>query len=140
MIADPTGSTDLDASAVAEPDRTTRARRWREAAGVRWEAASLRARLIGLLVVLLLGALTATGYGVQRVLSGYLVRQIDSELIATADNARDDDRFLRGLLSSDGRRFPRRSWCSSASMGTIRCPRPRGSTKARIDDCPAFPR
>ncbi|MBK6870628.1 MAG: HAMP domain-containing histidine kinase [Kineosporiaceae bacterium] len=106
MIADPTGSTDLDASAVAEPDRTTRARRWREAAGVRWEAASLRARLIGLLVVLLLGALTATGYGVQRVLSGYLVRQIDSELIATADNARDDDRFLRGLLSSDGRRFP----------------------------------
>jgi len=40
---------------------------------------SLRDRLVGILVIALLAALGATGYGVQAVLSRYLVGQIDTE-------------------------------------------------------------
>ena len=45
-----------------------------------WERAPLRARLVTILLVALVGALAATGYGVQLVLRDYLVQQIDDQL------------------------------------------------------------
>jgi two-component system OmpR family sensor kinase len=48
----------------------------------RWAAVPLRARLVGILLTLLIAALTITGWGTQFVLKGYLVDQIDEELAA----------------------------------------------------------
>jgi two-component system OmpR family sensor kinase len=45
-----------------------------------WARVSLRARLVTILLVAVTAALTLTGYGVQAVLRGYLVGQIDAEL------------------------------------------------------------
>ncbi|MBL8932150.1 MAG: HAMP domain-containing histidine kinase [Kineosporiaceae bacterium] len=114
-------------------------RRWRTAATDRWEHTSLRARLVGILVLLLLAALTATGYGVQRVLSGYLERQIDSELIATADNARQDDRFLNGLVSQDRRRFPSSFVVQLSVDGHDRLPPISGFDQPPGKSLPTFP-
>jgi two-component system OmpR family sensor kinase len=45
-----------------------------------WDGVPMRARLIGIVVVLLVVALTATGWGLQHVLRGYLVARVDSQL------------------------------------------------------------
>jgi two-component system, OmpR family, sensor kinase len=44
----------------------------------------LRARLVGILVVLLLAALTVTGYATQHVLRNYLVGRVDNQLTGSA--------------------------------------------------------
>jgi len=54
-----------------------RARGW-------WDGVPLRARLVGILVVLLVAALAATGLGAQLVLKKYLVSQVDQDLSASA--------------------------------------------------------
>ncbi len=59
----------------------------------------LRTRLVGILVIALLAALAVTGYGVQAVLRGYLVGQIDDQLKATYRAATNDDRILNGIAS-----------------------------------------
>ncbi len=71
----------------------------------RARALSLRARLLGLLLALLLASLAITGYGVQRMLHGYLLHEIDEQLVATAHNASTDLGFLNALIS-ERRRFP----------------------------------
>jgi len=58
------------------------------------------------LLVLLLAALAATGYGVQRVISHQLEKQIDGELVQTAGKAKSDNDFLNALTQRDRRRFP----------------------------------
>ena len=45
-----------------------------------WDRAPLRARLVAILLVALVVALAGTGYGVQAVLRGYLVGQVDDQL------------------------------------------------------------
>jgi len=45
-----------------------------------WAGTSLRARLLGILVVALLGALALTGYGVQAAVRGFLIGQLDTQL------------------------------------------------------------
>jgi two-component system OmpR family sensor kinase len=64
----------------------------------------LRTRLVGILLVSLVAALAATGYGVQAVLRGYLVKQIDDQLTANYQVAQQDSRFINGIL--DGRSGP----------------------------------
>jgi two-component system, OmpR family, sensor kinase len=59
----------------------------------------LRTRLVGILLIALIAALAATGYGVQAILRGYLVGQIDDQLKATYRTSVNDDRFLNGLLT-----------------------------------------
>ena len=59
----------------------------------------LRTRLVGILLVALIAALAATGYGVQAVLRGYLVGQINDQLKATYRVATNDDRLLNGILT-----------------------------------------
>ncbi len=71
-----------------------------------WAAVPLWVWLLGILLALLSVALLVTGYGVQLVLRGYLVLQIDRQLVLTADNARSDGGFLQALLDADRRRFP----------------------------------
>jgi two-component system OmpR family sensor kinase len=63
----------------------------------------LQAKLVAILVVALAVALTAMGYGIQAVLSRYLVDQIDQQLIATAQHASQDPRFLTGLVAGADR-------------------------------------
>jgi len=50
----------------------------------RWDGVPLRARLVGILVVLLVAALTATGLGAQVFLKRYLTDQVDQALSPTA--------------------------------------------------------
>ena len=45
-----------------------------------WDRVPLRARLVAILLVALVVALACTGYGVQAVLRGYLVGQVDGQL------------------------------------------------------------
>jgi two-component system OmpR family sensor kinase len=45
-----------------------------------WDRVPLRARLVAILLVTLVVALACTGYGVQAVLRGYLVGQVDDQL------------------------------------------------------------
>src|SRR4051794_19594880 len=59
--------------------RTERLRR-------RWDGVPLRARLVGILVVLLVAALTATGLGAQLFLKRYLAGQVDQALSPAAVN------------------------------------------------------
>lgn len=72
----------------------------------RWRALPLTRQLVGILLVLLLVALTATGYGVQRLITNILVGQIDTSLVQTAQTARDDQGFLNALAGSGRARFP----------------------------------
>ncbi len=72
----------------------------------RWTALPLRTRLVAILLALLLAALAVTGFAVQRVLSAYLVDQIDRELVRTARLTRDDASIRELLGQSDRRRFP----------------------------------
>jgi two-component system, OmpR family, sensor kinase len=47
---------------------------------LRWEAAPLRARLVGVMVLLLVAGLALTGFASQYVLKSYLVGKLDSQL------------------------------------------------------------
>ncbi len=72
-----------------------------------WERAPLRARLVAILLAALVAALAGTGYGVQLVLRGYLVGQVDDQLLPTAGRAAEDAAFLRTLVQPRVRRpFP----------------------------------
>jgi two-component system OmpR family sensor kinase len=55
-----------------------------EALRTRWEGVPLRARLVGILVVLLVAALAATGVGAQLFLKRYLADQVDQALSPSA--------------------------------------------------------
>ena len=62
---------------AARPPRAEGMRAW-------WDGVPLRARLVGILVVLLIAALTATGVGAQVFLKKYLADQVDQALSASA--------------------------------------------------------
>jgi two-component system OmpR family sensor kinase len=64
-----------------------------------WAGVPLRARLVTILLVALLAALAATGYGVQAVLRGYLVGQIDDQLAGVYRIAETDRQFLTGVIT-----------------------------------------
>jgi two-component system, OmpR family, sensor kinase len=49
-----------------------------------WDGVPMRARLVGILVVLLVVALTATGWATQHVLRNYLVSKVDNQLATSA--------------------------------------------------------
>jgi two-component system OmpR family sensor kinase len=53
-------------------------------AGTWWDGVPLRARLVGILVILLVAALAATGLGAQFLLKRYLADQVDQNLSASA--------------------------------------------------------
>jgi two-component system OmpR family sensor kinase len=59
---------------------------------------SLQAKLVSVLLVALAVALALMGYSVQWVLKGYLIDEIDRQLLGTATHASRDTRFLNGLL------------------------------------------
>jgi two-component system OmpR family sensor kinase len=79
----------------------------------RLEGLSLRARLLAILVIALLAALTVTGYGVQLAMSRYLVQQIDDELVATYTRAMRDEGFVSSL---NGDRRPPTSFATFVSV------------------------
>jgi two-component system OmpR family sensor kinase len=81
---------------LASATRTRWATTRRAFAGV-----PLRARLVGILLVALLAALAVTGYGVQLVLSEYLVQQLDDQLHSTAAQVVNDPRLLRALSNQN---------------------------------------
>jgi two-component system OmpR family sensor kinase len=70
--------------------RLRRTRQW-------WDGVPMRARLVGILVVLLVAALTATGVGTQLVLKNYLNTQVNQNLSLPA---------VRELLAVIGRGGP----------------------------------
>ena len=79
-ITEPTGRPAEPADGADGPPASlvmNRARGW-------WDGVPLRARLVGILVVLLVAALAATGLGAQLVLKKYLVSQVDQDLSASA--------------------------------------------------------
>jgi two-component system OmpR family sensor kinase len=87
---------------AGEPDDGPAAGAARRPAGSRLAAIPLRTQLVAVLVGTLLLALAATGFGVQWVLRGYLVQQIDDQLSATYEQAvGGDDRLLSGLTRTD---------------------------------------
>lgn len=61
----------------------------------------LRARLVAILLAALLAALAVTGYGVQLVLSQYLVGQLDDQLRSTAVQVVKDPRLIRALSNQN---------------------------------------
>ncbi len=71
-----------------------------------WERSPLRARLVAILLVALVAALAGTGYGVQAVLRGYLVGQVDEQLLPAARRAAADADFLQAVVDTRGRPFP----------------------------------
>lgn len=73
----------------------------------RWSRVSLRARLVAILLVALVVALAATGWAVQGVLRGYLVDQVDDQLLVA----------LQGSVGDGGR--PGRAGQRFASPFTI---------------------
>jgi two-component system OmpR family sensor kinase len=79
----------------------------------RIEGMSLRARLLAILVISLLAALTLTGYGVQLAMSRYLVQQIDDELVANYSRALRDEGFVNAL---NGDRRPPTSFATFISV------------------------
>jgi len=93
---------DVDVDLDERPDTTPRpgslARRMRHDI----EGLSLRSRLVAVLVVALLVALTVTGYGVQAVLSRFLVGQIDDQLRTSYSRAVSDRFFVNGLVGEHG--------------------------------------
>ena len=91
----------------------------------------LRTRLVGILLVALVAALAATGYGVQAVLRGYLVKQIDDQLTANYQVAQQDSRILNGIPT--GRRRPRPPSHPSASSGTTRRHAARSPREPDVD-------
>jgi two-component system OmpR family sensor kinase len=68
------GSTDRP----TDPPERARIRTW-------WDGVPLRARLVGILVTLLIVALTATGWATQHVLHDYLLRKVDAQLTDSAN-------------------------------------------------------
>ena len=73
----------------------------RRSFGRRWDDVPMRVRLIGILVVLLIAALTLTGVATQYVLKGYLVNQVDAQLEASIPDVLRD---LDGGMSGDDKR------------------------------------
>jgi two-component system OmpR family sensor kinase len=71
-----------------------------------WDRVPLRARLVAILLVAVIAALSLTGYGVQYVLRGYLVGQVDDQLLPTARRAATDANFLQAVVQTRGRPFP----------------------------------
>ena len=49
----------------------------------RWDGVPLRARLVGILVILLVFALTVTGWGTQHILRNYLVGKVNDQLLSS---------------------------------------------------------
>jgi len=49
----------------------------------RWDGVPLRARLVGILVILLVFALTVTGWGTQHILRNYLVGKVNDQLVSS---------------------------------------------------------
>ncbi|GLY14297.1 two-component sensor histidine kinase [Kineosporia sp. NBRC 101677] len=66
-------SSGISTRAPSQPRFLDRARQ-------RWESTPLRARLVGLMVVLLVAGLALTGFASQYVLKSYLVGKVDSQL------------------------------------------------------------
>jgi two-component system OmpR family sensor kinase len=96
-----------DAPEQSEPARPPASRR--SAAGRTsarlsgyWEQVPLRPRLVGILVVLLVIALTATGWGAQFVLKDFLYDQRDGQLLETAQRVQRDLVTNRDPLSNKG--------------------------------------
>jgi two-component system OmpR family sensor kinase len=67
------------------------------------EGLPLRTRLLAILVVALLAALTLTGYGVQLTMGRYLTEQVDDELRAFYGRALKDDGFITALVNNPRR-------------------------------------
>jgi two-component system OmpR family sensor kinase len=67
--------------------------------GRAWAGVPLRARLVTILLVALLTALAATGYGVQAVLSRYLVGQIDDQLADIYRLAQTRPNIIQGIVT-----------------------------------------
>jgi two-component system OmpR family sensor kinase len=105
----------------------------------RWNAVPLRARLVGIVLALLLTALAATGYGVQRVLSRFLVGQMDTQLIATAHNASTDEGFLNALIDPGRRRFPSPFIVQVSIDGRPPLAPVSGYTRSQDEKLPTFP-
>src|SRR5450432_1532350 len=80
--ADP-AETDLDAPEVATvpPGRRRNPHR---ALTAWWDGVPMRARLVGILVVLLIAALATTGWTTQHVLRSTLVGQVNARLTSSA--------------------------------------------------------
>jgi two-component system OmpR family sensor kinase len=66
-----------------------------------WAHVPLRARLVAILLAALLAALAMTGYGVQLVLSRYLVDQLDDQLHSMAVQVVNDPGLLRSLTNQN---------------------------------------
>jgi two-component system OmpR family sensor kinase len=77
------------------------------------ERLSLQTRLLAIMVVALLAALTLTGYGVQLTMGRYLMEQIDDELTANYLHARDEPRYVNALV---GDRRPPTSFATFVSI------------------------
>ena len=76
----------------------------RDLLGRRWDGVPMRVRLVGILVVLLVAALALTGLATQYVLKGYLIDQVDDQLIAQRKDALKSYGALKPprVLTSDG--------------------------------------
>lgn len=85
----------------------------RSEVGRRLDDLSLQSRLLAILVVALLAALTLTGYGVQLTMGRYLIGQIDDELRANFLHAREDPRYVNALV---GDRRPPTSFATFVSI------------------------
>jgi two-component system, OmpR family, sensor kinase len=83
-----------------------RSRSLPQGAAVRLSTVSLRVRLLGILLVLLVGAVLSTGWAMQRVLRGFLVAQVDEDLAQIHLRLHRDPRYLESVVSSlqDGQR------------------------------------
>jgi two-component system OmpR family sensor kinase len=96
---------------------------WLDAWRQRWDQVPMRARLVGILVVLLVLALALTSLGTQVILKRYLGGQVDQNLSKAAVNP-----LLRGhrpMPGDDGNRFPTQYFVFQALVGkgvTIRAP------------------
>jgi two-component system, OmpR family, sensor kinase len=77
------------------------------------EQLSLQTRLLAILALALLAALTLTGYGVQLTMGRYLMNQIDDELAANYAHASKDARFINTMI---GDRRPPTSFATFVSI------------------------
>jgi two-component system OmpR family sensor kinase len=122
----------------AQPGRTP-ARNPLRRAGDWLDGVSLRGKLVGLLLALLVAALTVTGLGTQYVLHRYLLGKVDAQLIASSQDVpgvlRDATRGMGG--DDDGRGGPLTSYVIQLSFddgspaqisAPANLPRPRLST------------
>lgn len=80
--------------------------RWRVPRGlsrgavIRFGTVSLRVRLLGILLVLLVGAVLSTGWVMQSVLRGYLIAQVDDDLTQMYLRLHRDPPYLERFVNS----------------------------------------